>query len=281
MSIPGSQPNPNQPNPYQAPYQPTQGAGIPSPYQPPATPPGQPPAQPPGQQFGPPLPPAPPGAGSGKSRGWLWALGGIVVASAVWAGALFATGTLGGSDDDPDFGGNKFAKDLCGAAELSAFTDEKYEIDDMNDDDDSASSRQPAIDQSQCNRSLKDNENTSSSYASTYLYTSAVWHKKVDPTEEFLATSKAYEDFSTKSYSYKTESVEGLGDEAILTVEERGDVGKKEFGGMRLAVREGWFTMEMRWSYYGGTDDDAPSRTEIEKMLKADVKETLAALKKG
>ncbi|MFJ7066810.1 hypothetical protein [Streptomyces sp. NPDC101115] len=69
---------------------------------------------------GPPLPhPPPPAAGERPAaprarRPWPWALGGAVVASAVWAGGLYAYGPDGG----PDLGGYRTDRDPCQAARL-------------------------------------------------------------------------------------------------------------------------------------------------------------------
>ncbi|MFB7513763.1 hypothetical protein [Streptomyces sp. NPDC056144] len=61
----------------------------------------------------PPGEPRPPRAG----RPWLWALGGAVVASAVWGGGLYAY-ERGRGDEGVDLGGYKAVGNLCEKAEL-------------------------------------------------------------------------------------------------------------------------------------------------------------------
>ncbi|MFW6693866.1 hypothetical protein [Streptomyces sp. MAR4 CNX-425] len=295
MSIPPGQPpnpyqqnNPN-PNPYaqqqpqgsvpqQYPYaQPTMPAGVPLANQAGAgAPPGQPPGAPAGQPAG--MPPgAPPGAPAKKSvPGWLWGLGGLVVASAVWAGVLFATG--GFSDEEPEAVlGYAFEKDLCGSTELKAF-DERYDVEQSAEDATGWGSQQDGLDQSFCSWNLTDREADSSDYSSSYLSSSAIWHEASDPTGEFAATYKGFEDRSTDDYEYRTEPVGDLGEEAFLVREDSG--GDSSSRSMSLAVRDGWFTYEMDWSYYGGGTDSAepPSYDEVERMLKAEMKAALAGL---
>ncbi|WP_263170231.1 hypothetical protein [Streptomyces sp. SCSIO ZS0520] len=275
MSTPGAQPNPYQPNPYQQPTLPGT-PNSPNPYgQVPAQPFGPPPS---GQ---PPMPPPPSGAPRKPVPGWLWGLGGVLVASAVWAGTLFATGTLGGSGEEADLAGYEFAKNLCEAAEFDAFQ-ERYEFQDsaVNKDNNRFSSRQDGLDQSQCSHTLKDPQETSSSYSSTYVYATAVWHKASDPAGEFADQRKAYEDQSNDSYSYEAKETDGLGDEAWFVTEQRGGKTDRELGGLTLSVREGWFTFEMRWSWYGSGDEKPPAASEVEKMLKTDTKAAMAELRK-
>ncbi|WP_407561049.1 hypothetical protein [Streptomyces sp. 184] len=295
MSIPpGPPPNPyqqNNPNPYaqqppqgsvpqQYPYaQPTMPAGVPITGQPAGgPPPGQPPGQPAGQ---PGQPPGAPSFGTPEKKGvpaWLWGLGGAVLASAVWAGTLFATGGFDSSDEPEAVLGYRFEKDLCDS-DLEAF-DERYDIADTAGDATGWGSQQEGLDQSFCSWSLTDREADSSDYASSYLSASAVWHEASDPGGEFAATYKGFEDRSNEDYKYVTEPVSGFGDEAFLVREDSdGDSSSRS---MSLAVRDGWFTYEMDWSYYGGTDSgDPPSYDEVEQMLKDETKTALADLRKN
>ncbi|MGW6272438.1 hypothetical protein [Streptomyces sp. NPDC055060] len=287
MSIPNPPPGqptpPNQPNPYQQtpnPYQQPQGAvppqGAPQAF-------GQPPG-PYGQQPGPyGQPPAPPAGPRKPTPGWVWGIGGVVVASALWAGALFATGNLGsdgGSGAKADLAGYRYTKNLCDVSPLDAFK-KKYEIDLDASSTTHYGSRQKGFDLSYCSRKLKDPEADADSYSSIYVYSTARWHKATDPEGEFASEQKAYEDQSQKTYTYKTKAVSGIGDEAYLVTDTSGS-GDDDLNGMTLAVREGWFTVETRWSYYGGTDDktEPPTASEVEEMLKSDTRVTMDGLKK-
>ncbi|AKH86995.1 hypothetical protein AA958_23780 [Streptomyces sp. CNQ-509] len=288
MSIPpGPPPNPyqqNNPNPYaqQQPQgsvpqqysyaQPTMPAGVPIAGQPAGGPPGQPPGQPPGAP--------PPAFGAAEKKGvpaWLWGLGGVVVASAVWAGVLFATGGFDSSEDPEPVLGYGFEKDLCESTELKAF-EERYEIPDASDAT-GWGSEQDALSQSFCSWSLTDREQDPDDYSSSYVSVTAIWHGASDPTGEFAPTYKGYEDRSDADYKYETEPVKGFGEEAYL-VRENGE-GDSSSRSMSLAVRDGWFTYQMDWSFYGGTDStDPPSPDEVEQMLKDETKTALADLKK-
>ncbi|MGW0905927.1 hypothetical protein [Streptomyces sp. NPDC002853] len=298
MSIPNPQPNqpnqppqPSQPNPYQQtpnPYQQPPGAvppqGSPQPY-------GQPPGpygQQPGPYGQPPAPPAPPAGPRKPTPGWVWGIGGVVVASALWAGALFATGNLGstgdsGDDAKADLAGYEYAKNLCDVSPLDAFK-EKFEIDSDSTSTTHYGTRQKGFDQSYCSRKLKDPKADADSYSSIYVYSTARWHKATDPKGEFASEQKAYEDQSQKTYTYTTKAVSGIGDEAYLVTDKSGTSGSSgdDLNGMTLAVREGWFTIETRWSYYGGADDksEPPTASEVEEMLKSDTRAAMDGLKK-
>lgn len=294
MSIPpGPPPNPyqqNNPNPYaqqqpqgsvpqQYPYaQPTMPAGVPITSQPSGPPPGQPPGAP-GGQPGQPPPGQPFGAPEKKGvPGWLWGLGGVVVASAVWAGALFATGGFDSSDEPEPVLGYRFEKDLCETTELEAF-DQTYNVGEAAEDATGWGSQQEGLDQSFCSWSLTDREENPDAYSSSYVSVSAMWHEASDPAGEFAPTYKGFEDRSNEDYEYETEAVEGFGDEAYL-VEENGE-GDSSSRSMSLAVRDGWFTYEMDWSYYGGTDStDPPSPDKVEQMLRDETRTALDELRK-
>ncbi|MFI6089760.1 hypothetical protein [Streptomyces sp. NPDC051218] len=302
MSIPNSQPNqpnqphqpnhpnqPNQPNPYQQtpnPYQQPPGTvppqGSPQPF-------GQPPGpygQQPGPYGQPPAPPAPPAGPRKPTPGWVWGIGGVVVASALWAGALFATGNLGsdsgsgGDEAKADLAGYQYTKNLCDVSPLDAFK-KKYELDSDSTATTNYGTRQKGFDQSYCSRKLKDPEAGADTYSSIYVYSTARWHKATDPKGEFASEQKAYEDQSQKTYTYKTKAVSGIGDEAYLVTDTSGS-DDDDLNGMTLAVRDGWFTIETRWSYYGGADDktEPPTASEVEEMLKSDTRAAMDGLKK-
>ncbi|MCX4671457.1 hypothetical protein OG453_33035 [Streptomyces sp. NBC_01381] len=282
MSIPNPpQPGPYQPNPNPNPYQQPPGAVPPQPY-------GQQPgpyAQQPGPYGQPPAPvggpPAPPAGPRRPTPGWAWGLGGVVVASALWAGALFATGNLGSGDGgDADFAGHQYTKNLCDATKLEAFQKE-YTLDTDSTATTHYGSRQKGLDQSYCSHKLKDPAAAADSYASTYVYSTARWHKTTDPAGEFASEWKAFEDQSQKTYGYTTKAVSGIGDEAYLVTEKSG-TDKDSLTSMTLAVRAGWFTIQMHWSSYGAPDDKAaqPKEAEVRKMLETDTRTAMESLKK-
>ncbi|MEU7313528.1 hypothetical protein [Streptomyces sp. NPDC007083] len=263
MAIPGAQP--------QQPFsqQPT-SVGTPAyqfnPYAQPSAPPPGPPGQP------------PTGPGRGGGPRWLWALGGVVVASVTWAATLMATGAL--EKDTADFRGYRFHHDMCETSELASFK-EDYELKETSSDyPDGYSSRQNGYDISQCSRTMTKKGETSSTPPTTYVSTTVEWHKKSDPTGEFASQQRVWEDQKSSSYKYEVSSVDGFGDEAYLIKEERGS----SLGSLKLAVRAGWMTYEMRWSWFGGgidEDADPPSAETVTEWLKTDTRATLKALEKA
>ena len=270
MSIPGAQP--------QQPY-----SQLPTSTAMPAYPYPNPYASPPGPPGPPPAPPSPPSRGVGPR--WLWALGGAVLASVTWAASLMATGALDDKDSGPaasgaDFQGYRFHHDMCETAKIKSFRT-KYELSEpSNDEPDGYSSRQKGLNVSQCSRTLLQRGETSSTPATTYVSTTVKWHKRSDPTGEFASEQHTWEDQSSGSYKYTVAPVRGFGDEAYLVREQRGST----LGSATLAVRAGWLTYEMRWSWFAGGPDEKfkpPTPATVVRMLKTDTRATLAALKKA
>ncbi|MFG3494912.1 hypothetical protein [Streptomyces sp. NPDC047928] len=289
-----------QPNPYQQPAYPQQQPGVPAPMPNPyAQQPFPPQAGGPGTggQPGGPGPGGPggpgggfgggPGGGPGRRSvpGWLLGVAGAVVASAVWATTLFATGTFGGTEGGtaaakPDFGGHAYEQNLCAVAPLNAFRGHYR----LKDSDARYTSQQEGLDESYCSRSLEDPKATENDYTSVHVRTSATWHKATDPSGEFASSYWAYRDKTTdkERYRYKTLPVDDLGDEAFLVTEYRGE-GDDTVGSMMLAVRSGWFTYEMQWDWFGGGPDSKvkpPEAKDVREWLVKDTKEALADLQK-
>ncbi|WKX70274.1 hypothetical protein [Streptomyces sp. XD-27] len=204
MSIPGEQPNPyaqqpqpygppqpqphGQPNPYaaQVPQQPAAQAGAPGPYAQPTLP-GTP--LPSSGGFGPTTPPpAAPPTGAGRSRGWLWGLGGAVAASAVWAGVLFATGAFD-DDDKPaaekkpkaNLAGYHYVTDLCKATDLGPYEARGYALQEREGNPLASGSQQSALDSMTCDLDFNPPDRGPSEFSSTYVNTEVYLHRKSDP----------------------------------------------------------------------------------------------------
>lgn len=230
-------------------------------------------------------PPASPSSGGAGPR-WLWALGGVVLASVTWAGTLFATGALGqedeGSPAKADFAGYRFHHDMCTTAALKSFRAE-YEISKSpSGTPDGYSSRQKGLDESECSPTMTEKGDTSSTPATTYVTTTVRWHKRSDPEPEFASKLRVYEDQKGSAYKYTVKPLKGFGDEAYLVVEKRGQ-SLDSLGSVDLAVRVGWMTYEMRWSWFGGgvgEKSEPPTLAKVTRMMKTDTRATLAALKK-
>ncbi|MFI0818082.1 hypothetical protein ACH4TX_16910 [Streptomyces sp. NPDC021098] len=314
MSIPGDTPNPYGPPqpPPQPPLPPQQNAQPQPPSQQSAPPPGsygQPPqpsphapayaqptmpgvpavsAMPGGQQpgggygpYGAPPPPPGGGAGGGGGKGWLWALGGAVVASAVWAGVVFATG---GFDGEPkaDLAGYGYRSNLCASTDLEAIKDAGYEQKDTSSSTNPrhSASRDPALDSMTCQIDFEPSDASSSDYSSSWLSTTAGLHRKTDPEPEFEAQYRSYEDQRTSSYTYKVSPVDDLGDEAYVVTQE--NTGSSDTGAyVILGVREGWMTYQSTWSEYVSSSSSADPMTtsEATEMLEKSARATLEKLK--
>ncbi|WP_245226068.1 hypothetical protein [Streptomyces smyrnaeus] len=273
MAIPGAQPQ--QPH-SQRPTSAAMPAYQVNPYAQPQTPP-------PGQ----PGPPGGPGRGGGPR--WLWALGGVMVASVTWAATLMATGALdkGATDSaaadaaapasaTPVYKGYRFHHDMCETAELAAF-ERKYEIQSPTlDDPDGYSSRQKGLDVSSCHRTLLKRGEKSTTPVTTSVTTTVTWHKKADPAGEFASQQRTWKDQGAGSSAYQVSPVSGFGDEAYLVEAKGGDR-------VMLEVRAGWMTYEMSWSWWGaglGKEKKPPSKSTVIGWLKEDTRAALKALKK-
>ncbi|MGP3972705.1 hypothetical protein ACTWQF_01480 [Streptomyces sp. 8N114] len=268
MSIPGAQPQQPQ-QPYS--QQPTSTATPAyqfNPYAQPQTPPPGPPGQPPG------------GPGRGGGPRWLWALGGVVIASVTWAATLMATGALDKDASDSataDFQGYRFHHDMCETAKLASFRQE-YKIEkSASDDPDGYSSRQKGLDVSNCSRTMVEHGETSKTPPTTYVSTTVKWHKKTDPAGEFASEQRTWKDQKSGTYQYSVSRVDGFGDEAYMIKEKRGD----SLGSLKLEVRAGWMTYEMSWSWFGGgidEDFEPPSESAVTGWMKKDTRATLKGL---
>ncbi|SEE98569.1 hypothetical protein SAMN05428954_5015 [Streptomyces sp. 2112.3] len=314
MSISGDQNNPYaqpQPNPYgqvpapqnpvpaqQNPYAPRNPHAPEIPYPQQAIPPGQTggygyPA--PGVPAPPTGPPAgasvatPGGAGRGMS-GWLWAVGGVVAASAIWASLLFATGGFS-SEPSPDLAGYAYTSDLCADTAMAPFEDARYKTKvstgtaskDANPQHSGAQLK--SLDTMTCNISFEQDGASTSAYSSTWLYNTATLHKQTDPTREFADGYRSYEKQDT-SVGYRVEAVPGLGDEAYL-VTRKDDGSTSSSSYVILGVRDGWMTYQSTWSSYtasSGSGSDSgkqPTATDVATMLKSSATETLRRLRPG
>lgn len=301
MSISGDQNNPYaqpqpqpQPNPYgQVPAPQNPVPAQQNPYAQQAIPPGQaggygyPAAGVPAPPLGPPAgaPVAAPGGAGRGTSGWLWAVGGVVTASAIWASLLFATGGFS-SEPSPDLAGYAYTNDLCADTSMTPFEDAHYKTKastgtaskDANPQHSGA--QLTSLDTMTCNVSFEQDGASTSAYSSTWLYNTATLHKETDPTPEFADGYRSYEKQDT-SISYQVEAVPGIGDEAYL-VTRKDDGGTSSSSYVILGVRDGWMTYQSTWSSYasssGSDSAKQPTATEVATMLKTSARETLRRL---
>lgn len=271
MSIPGEQSNPyaRPPQPsYQVPAQAGPG-GLPSP-------PGV----------------TPPRTSSGaRVPGWVWGVGGAVLASAVWGAAVIVNGGFH-PETEPDLAGYHFHKELCDAVDLAAF--EKHYVPTVDEPRTSRHATHEALDSSTCALRFKDGRSPEGESGfedpspggehgyppTTYVDFRASWHKKADPGPEFEGRVRTKEQYaSTPKISFAVEEIKDLGQQAFLTTE-TSDAGPLKAA--TLSIRDGWVEAEIRWRRGDSTNERylQLSPDEVERMLVQSAKATLLALKK-
>ncbi|MEG8183532.1 hypothetical protein GZH49_34250 [Nocardia terpenica] len=206
-------------------------------------------------------------------RGWLWGLGGVVVASVVWGAAVVATGGFGGSGAaSPDLRGYHYIGDLCSALDISPFTSVHFSH--LPSDDTHHGSQHPVRDLMGCSSKLKPAVSTDR-YDNTNLYTSVTLHKKTDPAPEFAADADTAASNDTDAGPTQVQRVSGLGDEAYYDIRYTSG---SDFD-VSLNVREGWMTMYQDW-YGFGLSGSTVTQQEITDALRESVTATLATLRK-
>ncbi|MER6994296.1 hypothetical protein [Streptomyces sp. NPDC000410] len=206
-------------------------------------------------------PPRPRGA-------WLWALGGAVVASAVWAGGLYAYDRMG-----PDLGGYRTSRNLCLDAEMEKLTATVGAKDKGT----------PSIDEydvyerASCDYNIIKSDALQYSLSATYEL-----HKKTDPGTEFDAQTLPGSQYGA---DIKVERIEGVGERAYLLG------GSESYDGYSLVVLDGQAVLGVSlngvWGDYeadgrGGTAEPDPdlSVTRFKSALIEDTKALVARLQR-
>ncbi|GAA2953725.1 hypothetical protein [Streptomyces enissocaesilis] len=214
-----------------------------------------------------------PGGPHGR-RPWLWAVGGAVAASAVWAGGLYAVG----AGQAVDTRGYRVGKGLCAKAELTALS---LELGKPSEDPVEVASEHSALDTARCvfgfdPRGKPSEDGAAVSYE---VWLDVELHKKTDPEPEFeaLIDQPRHGDVVPPL----TVGIVGLGETALLT-----EPGEME--GRRLIVLDGGAVFDLRVTPtmgYGDQEpppDDAGSEPEpppLEASMIEDVRDLMAALK--
>ncbi|MEE1756309.1 hypothetical protein [Streptomyces sp. SP18CS02] len=134
-------------------------------------------------------------------RSWLWALGGAVAASALWAGGLWAYQAGG-----PDLRGYRASDDLCADAKLPALV---AALGKRGEDAPGLSDRHPALDRAQCTVTLGEQEPWHTVDVTYEL------HRRTDPGPEFepLVRAQGWDDTSVRP-------LPGVGERAFVMQEE-------------------------------------------------------------
>ncbi|WP_326662134.1 hypothetical protein [Streptomyces sp. NBC_00385] len=209
---------------------------------------------------------------------WLWALGGAVVASAVWGAVLFTDGSRDGA---PDLHGYRLGQDPCadvrlksiGAAISPREPADRFEAEML---------RHAALDRAQCSIPLRSESGQKrSDKAWTVGYTVRVeiaLHKQTDPAAEFEA-ERNETDLGVEPGT-EVEAVPELGDKAYLLSLESGELELRVLeGGAVLSLRLGSYT-----AFEGGgmPPDDAvelPDLTPHKAAMISDMRDLMTDLK--
>ncbi|MFE7050822.1 hypothetical protein ACFVAM_20925 [Streptomyces californicus] len=226
------------------------------------------------------------GAGGGRRRsGAVWAVAGALVASAVWASAVFGYGI--GRDGKPDPRGYRVESDSCTAMRLPALTkvlgeqvsEPATELDGIE---------HPALHRIRCTvafqtRDTPVGENGTRWSVEFGVSLTAELHKETDPRPEFEASSTLTE--IDGSVVERVERVPDLGDQAYLLTLEAGVLRLNVIEGgavVRLALTGWTFTEDDSDDENGPPDDMAePDLLAYRAELINDMREVMKALKAG
>ncbi|SEC59736.1 hypothetical protein [Streptomyces sp. TLI_105] len=168
-------------------------------------------------------PPRPPRA----RRPWLWALGGAVLASAVWGGGLYAYGQK--KEPGPDLGGYTSEVKLCEVAKLKALGGI---LGKRSEDGIGPEMDDQAVYETSCQITFGPPE---AGYSASLTYT---LHKVTDPGPEFAARAKYYD---------LTTPIGGLGEAAVFD-DRQGEGGE-------LRVLDGQVEIELSVNRQYSTDE--------------------------
>ena len=202
---------------------------------------------------------------------WLWALGGAVVASAVWAGGLLWYGSKA-----PDPGGYRATSDLCKDAELKAVSSA---LGKREGEGYAWGNKHESVDDAGCSTDMRpigyevptdeDGNELGSIPSVTVGYT---LHKKTDPGPEFEGTVAARHNYF--GATTKLTRIDDLGEQAYI-------VRDSDSSGITLEVLDGQAVLTM--STYSDWDLDSGEplvdMSEIEPLLIEDMRALIIKLK--
>ncbi|GAA4848330.1 hypothetical protein [Kitasatospora terrestris] len=204
----------------------------------------------------------------------LWGIGGVLIASVVWAGAVLTVpGLVGGRDaagSAPGTAGFRVVDDLCATARLTSFS-RIYPA--QSGTPYHYTTRHRALDDMYCSQYRK-RAGGDSEYVSLYLQTQL--HKAVDPRPEFEAQRDGL-----RQRGYQITAVPGLGDDAYLGYLD--DLSRSDptwhYLTQVLYVRQRGLTFYASWSgSYQDGRTAAPDREEVRLALLADARELLRSI---
>ncbi|NEB41723.1 hypothetical protein [Streptomyces sp. SID14515] len=219
-----------------------------------------------------------PAAGRRRGQGLLWGLGGALVASVVWAAAVFAYGF---GDGKPDVRGYGLGEQPCAAMKLKALSGSVGKVE-HEPTEQPGRVEHPAVDRVDCAVSLAPFEVSGKKRADRGSAQMSVTmrvelHKEADPGPEFEALSTKLDLFGNEVA--KVEGIVGLGDSAYLVT--------LDDGSSQVSVRDGGAVITIGMSVsmaYDGEDPpegevEAPELTPYQGDLISDAHDVLDALK--
>lgn len=200
-------------------------------------------------------------AGPGRpARRWLWALGGAVAASAVWAGTLALENRF---TDEPRVA-YRHTEELCSQAPLKALAEVAGRLDQRVARQD----RRPALEWATCDYNGAWPDEGLGYYGKVEVQL----HKKTDPGPEFGAGLGL--DAYIGPEIDEVRQVPGLGERALL---------HDYLAASRLQVLDGGavFTLTVQWTGHGpaGTDGE-PDKDAVAAAMIEDVRALMKALEK-
>ncbi|MGW2053221.1 hypothetical protein ACWCOZ_04730 [Streptomyces sp. NPDC001840] len=208
---------------------------------------------------------------------WVWALGGAVVASAIWAGGLYAYG-----ETEPDLGGYRVSSNLCLDAELPALSG----LLGKRQSPMAAADEQLAIDRAYCNLSLmpgRPNEVKNDSRPRSYAAVNILYslHKQTDPGPEFDATVT---DLAPEgSLERRVLRIPDLGERAYLVTDPSGDSPQLKVldGRAVISISVGRMADYIADPVTGEYQESAPlDFSGVESAMVEDMKDLMTALKR-
>ncbi|MFJ3926665.1 hypothetical protein [Streptomyces sp. NPDC090022] len=190
------------------------------------------------------------GTARGARRPWLWALGGVAAASAVWAGALFAAG--GAAPERPEIA-YRMPANLCDDLKAPRLTALQAGL--RGDTPTHQEFTHPAMDRAFCHLETPGGGGLSTTAEVTL-------HRKVDPETEFEPRMEG-SDFLVQ---LNRTAVPGLGEHAVMVTMDKGGYAQLTVldGGAVLTLTAHVFAMDGRTK--PEIDPDALQAALIEDM---------------
>uniref|UniRef100_A0AAU2JSN9 DUF3558 domain-containing protein n=1 Tax=Streptomyces sp. NBC_00049 TaxID=2903617 RepID=A0AAU2JSN9_9ACTN len=197
----------------------------------------------------------------GRGRPWLWALGGAVLASALWAGTLAVQDRFPGVGAAPPLA-YRHSEDLCKEAPLAALSKATVPYRETT----TKSVGGPVVDWAHCFFSV-DRSGEDRVYMAQVM---VELHKKADPQAEFGAGPVLTS--ALPEQAVDVQELPGLGERALLG----GGLGGT---GLRLQVLDGGavFTLAVEWWSEDG--DPEPDTDAIKGAMAEDMRTLMAALR--